>query len=100
MALAKIVARLVDGGSFELHGDGTQSRSFTYVDDAVEATILALERGAAGDVFNVGGGEEASMLDAIETLRRSPGARSSSYRGRVARETRPARSPTPRVCGR
>jgi UDP-glucuronate 4-epimerase len=68
MALAKIVACLVEGRPFELHGDGTQSRSFTFVEDAVEATILSMEHGAAGDVFNVGGGDEASMLDAIDTL--------------------------------
>ncbi len=68
MALAKIVACLADGRPFELHHDGSQSRSFTYVDDAVEATILAMQRGSAGDVFNVGGGEEVSMREAIETL--------------------------------
>ncbi|HEU5491663.1 MAG TPA: NAD-dependent epimerase/dehydratase family protein [Gaiellaceae bacterium] len=68
MALAKIVACLVEGRPFELHGDGTQSRSFTFVDDAVEATIRSMEQGSAGDVFNVGGGEEASMLDAIAIL--------------------------------
>jgi len=68
MALAKIVACLVEGRPFELHGDGTQSRSFTFVEDAVEATILSMEQGSAGDVFNVGGGEEASMLDAIDIL--------------------------------
>jgi nucleoside-diphosphate-sugar epimerase len=68
MALAKMTACLADGRPFELHGDGTQSRSFTYVADAVEATILAMERAAAGAVLNVGGGEEVSMLEAIETL--------------------------------
>ncbi|MBA3382704.1 MAG: NAD-dependent epimerase/dehydratase family protein [Actinobacteria bacterium] len=68
MALTKIVACLVDGKPFELHGDGRQSRSFTYVQDAVEATILSMERGSAGDVFNVGGGEEVSMLQVIGTL--------------------------------
>ena len=68
MAFTKMMRCLVEGRPFELHGDGTQSRSFTYVDDAVEATILALELGSAGDVFNVGGGEEASMLEAIDTL--------------------------------
>jgi len=75
MALAKIVACLIKGGPFELQSDGTQSRSFTYVDDAVEATILAMERGSAGDVFNVGGGEEVSMLEAIETLEEISGRR-------------------------
>ena len=48
------------GGGFEVYGDGEQSRSFTYVGDAVAATIAAMERGAAGAVYNVGGGDEAS----------------------------------------
>jgi nucleoside-diphosphate-sugar epimerase len=38
------------------------------VDDAVEATILAMERAEAGSVYNVGGGSEASMLGVIEAL--------------------------------
>jgi UDP-glucuronate 4-epimerase len=75
MALTKIVNCLVEGRPFELHGDGAQSRSFTYVDDAVEATVLAMERGDSGGVFNVGGGEEVSMLEAIETLGRLSGRR-------------------------
>src|ERR671918_2524918 len=75
MALAKMVACLVEARPFELHGDGTQSRSFTFVEDAVEATILSMEQAAAGDVFNVGGGEEASMLDAIDTLEHVSGRR-------------------------
>jgi len=75
MALAKMIACLVEGRRFELHGDGAQSRSFTYVDDAVEATILAMERAPAGSVLNVGGGEEVSMLEAIETLAEASGRR-------------------------
>jgi UDP-glucuronate 4-epimerase len=68
MALAKMIACLAEGRPFELHGEGTQSRSFTYVEDAVEATILAMERASTGSVLNVGGGEEVSMLEAIATL--------------------------------
>jgi UDP-glucuronate 4-epimerase len=75
MALAKMIACVVEGRPFELHGDGTQSRSFTYVGDAVEATILALERAPAGSVLNVGGGEEVSMLEAIDTLAKVSGRR-------------------------
>jgi nucleoside-diphosphate-sugar epimerase len=70
MAFTKMVSCLAEGRPFELYGDGSQSRSFTYVDDAVEATIAAMERGARGATFNVGGGTEVSMLDAIETLAR------------------------------
>jgi UDP-glucuronate 4-epimerase len=68
MALARIVDALARGSSFELYGDGLQSRSFTYVADGVEATIAAMERAPAGSVYNVGGGEEATMREAIATL--------------------------------
>ncbi len=68
MALARIVGCLAENRPFELLGDGTQSRSFTYVHDTVDATILAMERGIAGTTYNVGGGEEVSMLQAIEAL--------------------------------
>jgi len=73
MALARIVDALARGSSFELYGDGLQSRSFTYVADGVEATIAAMERAPAGAVYNVGGGEEATMRDAIGTLERISG---------------------------
>jgi UDP-glucuronate 4-epimerase len=75
MAFTKMVSCLVEGRPFELYGDGSQSRSFTYVDDAVAATIAAMERAATGSTFNVGGGSEVSMLDAIEALGRVAGRR-------------------------
>ena len=95
MALAKMIACAVEERPFELHGGGGQSRSFTYVEDAVEATILAMERGAAGAVFNVGGGEEVSMLETIEILeqvsRRAlevvPGPRREGDQARTAADT-------------
>ena len=75
MAFTKMVSCLAEGRAFELYGDGSQSRSFTYVDDAVEATIAAMERAASGSMFNVGGGSEVSMLEAIEMLGRIAGRR-------------------------
>jgi nucleoside-diphosphate-sugar epimerase len=58
---------------FELYGDGSQSRSFTYVADAVAATIAAMERAPARALYNVGGGTEATMRDAIAALERVSG---------------------------
>ena len=75
MAFTKMVSCLAEGRSFELYGDGTQSRSFTYVDDAVEATVAAMERAPRGATYNVGGGAEVSMLVAFETLGRIAGRR-------------------------
>ena len=73
MALERIVEALAAGTPFELYGDGSQSRSFTYVADAVAATIAAMERAPAGATYNVGGGEEATMRDAIALLERISG---------------------------
>ncbi|MEO0091417.1 MAG: NAD-dependent epimerase/dehydratase family protein [candidate division WOR-3 bacterium] len=44
-----------------IHGDGEQTRDFTYVDDAVEATILAASEKANGQIYNVGTGIETSI---------------------------------------
>jgi nucleoside-diphosphate-sugar epimerase len=75
MALARMIQRLADGRPFELFGDGSQSRSFTYVDDAVEATLAAMEQGRAGATYNVGGGEEVSLLAVLESLAAVAGRR-------------------------
>jgi UDP-glucuronate 4-epimerase len=73
MALARIVDALAHGSAFELYGDGLQSRSFTYVADGVGATVAAMERAPSGSVYNVGGGEEATMREVIATLERVSG---------------------------
>jgi len=73
MALARVVDALARGASFELYGDGLQSRSFTYVADVVAATIAAMERAPAAGLYNVGGGVEATMRDAIATLEQASG---------------------------
>jgi UDP-glucose 4-epimerase len=51
-----------------MFGDGRQTRDFTFVNDAVSATIAAAERGQPGSVYNIGGGSRVSMLDVIETI--------------------------------
>jgi UDP-glucuronate 4-epimerase len=68
MFFRRVCERLLDGGTFEIYGTGEQTRSFTYVDDAIAATCAAMETAPAGATYNVGGGQEASMLGAIEIL--------------------------------
>jgi UDP-glucuronate 4-epimerase len=71
MAFTRIVLALAEGGTFELYGDGDQSRSWTYVSDIVEGTILAMQRGSG--TYNVGGAHEASMNESIALLERLAG---------------------------
>jgi nucleoside-diphosphate-sugar epimerase len=68
MLLRRVCDALLHGRAIELYGSGAQSRSFTYVADAVEATIAAMDRAPAGALYNVGGGGEATMLEAISML--------------------------------
>src|SRR2546425_9285293 len=57
------------GEPLEVHGDGTQSRDFTYIDNVVEANLLAARaEGVGGEVFNVGCGARVSLLDIIARL--------------------------------
>jgi UDP-glucose 4-epimerase len=53
----------------QLHGDGQQTRDFTYVDDAVDATLLALlSPKSDGMAFNVGAGIEIRVIDLVNKL--------------------------------
>ena len=67
------------GQELAIYGDGSQRRDFTYVDDAVEAFLLAGARSEAdGEIFNLGGEDPVSLLDLAELLvDLAPGA---SYR--------------------
>lgn len=73
MAFTPMLEALATGTPFRLFGDGSVSRSFTFVADAVAGTIAAMERGRTGEIYNVGGGEEASLSDAIALAERIAG---------------------------
>ena len=71
MAFTRIAFALAQDRPFGLYGDGTQTRSWTYVSDVVDATIAAMARGRG--TYNVGGALEASMRDAITHFERLAG---------------------------
>jgi UDP-glucuronate 4-epimerase len=73
MAFTRIAAALAEGTPFDLYGDGSQTRGFTYVGDVVSATVAAMERGSG--TYNVGGGTEASLLETIAVLEGLAGRR-------------------------
>ncbi|MBN2226584.1 MAG: NAD-dependent epimerase/dehydratase family protein [candidate division Zixibacteria bacterium] len=67
--ISKFIQSIDHGEKPQIHGDGHQTRDFTYVDDAVEATLSALlSPRAEGMVFNIGTGTETSILDIVQTL--------------------------------
>ena len=68
MAMRILCESLLDGTPFPLYGDGQQSRDFTHVADAVDATYRAGLAEDAAAIYNVGGGHEATLADVIATL--------------------------------
>jgi nucleoside-diphosphate-sugar epimerase len=76
--IARFAAQALSGRPLTVHGDGLQSRCFTYIDDTVRGTMLAAESAAArGDVFNIGSVEEVSILALAELVRAILGSAST-----------------------
>jgi nucleoside-diphosphate-sugar epimerase len=68
MAFSRFLSQAVGGRPLQVLGDGRQVREFTYVDDVVTATLAAAEHGERGAVYNVGGGQPVSVLEAVALL--------------------------------
>ena len=77
MVLPSFVQSALMGKPISVYGDGTQSRSFTHVDDVTGALIkLMNEPKAEGDVFNVGNGKEVSIKDLAIKVKEMTGSES------------------------
>ena len=76
--LPRFVCAAITGKPLNVYGDGLQTRTFCYVDDTVDACVLAHHSGAfENDVINVGSDHEVTILDLARTVIRLTGSRSS-----------------------
>jgi UDP-glucose 4-epimerase len=75
MAFHRFCRALWTGEPLAVYGDGRQSRDFTYVDDAIEANLRAWRRAKPQAIYNVGGGSQVEVLEAIAILERACGAK-------------------------
>jgi UDP-glucose 4-epimerase len=65
---------LLDGEMMEIHGDGQQTRSFTYVDDTVDGFVRALRtREARGEIINIGGTETVTIVELAQRMQQQMG---------------------------
>jgi UDP-glucose 4-epimerase len=70
MAFRRFFESATSGAALSIYGDGQQTRDFTYVDDAVSATLAAAQRGSPGSVYNVGGGERIALREVVNMIER------------------------------
>ncbi len=82
MAVSRFISAAFRGRPVEIFGDGEQARDMTYVSDAVEATVAALD--APSGVYNVGRGTRATVNELIGVVGRVTGAPVEATYGPVA----------------
>ncbi len=73
MAFHKFLKAIDENKPIHLYGDGTQTRDFTYIDDIIDANVHSLEKGKAGEIYNVGGGNRKEMNTLFPLLERITG---------------------------
>jgi nucleoside-diphosphate-sugar epimerase len=75
MGFHKFLRAAMLGQPITVYGDGEQTRDFTYVHDAVTATVAAATRGVPSRVYNVGGGSRVTVNEVLEMIGRVSGRR-------------------------
>jgi nucleoside-diphosphate-sugar epimerase len=88
MAFNRFITAALSNQPITIYGDGSQTRDFTFVSDAVAATIAAGDRGVPGRAYNVGGGSRVSVQHVLDILERLTGhplkiSRESAQKGDV-----------------
>jgi len=76
MAFYRFIRALLEGERIAVYGDGEQMRDFTFVKDAVEASILAMNADVAGEVLNIGSSSAITVNKVIQILEGIIGTRS------------------------
>lgn len=69
-AIAAFLSRSLAGKPIEIWGDGSVIRDYIYIDDLVEALMLAAAHDGPGRIFNVGSGEGRSLRDIVTAINR------------------------------
>lgn len=69
MAFNRFLRAMHVGAPITLYGDGEQTRDFTFIEDAVSATVAAGKQGIPGRVYNIGGGSRVSMNEVVELMK-------------------------------
>src|SRR2546421_713677 len=83
MGYYRFIEALLHGQPVTVYGDGQQVRGNTYISDAVEATVAAVQA-PVGEIYNVGGGETANVWDILDRLQRLIGCK-ANVTGEAAR---------------
>lgn len=69
-AVVNFIKQSLKGEPLTIYGSGKQTRSFCFINDQVEGQILAMKKGRAGEVYNIGNPDERSVLNFATIIKR------------------------------
>jgi UDP-glucose 4-epimerase len=73
MGFQRFFTAVQQGKPITVYGDGEQTRDFTFVGDAVAATIAAGQQGVPGRVYNIGGGSRVTLNHVLDLISKVTG---------------------------
>ncbi len=65
----RFIQQALNNEPLTIYGDGTQTRSFTYVRDTIEGVITTIEKGNIGEVYNIGNDKETTILELAQIVK-------------------------------
>jgi nucleoside-diphosphate-sugar epimerase len=68
MAYSRFISAIYNDETINLYGDGTQSRTNTYISDCITATVMTIEAGLSNTIYNIAGLDEVNILTVISIL--------------------------------
>lgn len=75
LAISIFMRKALNNQPVEIFGDGSKTRDFTYIDDVVDATLLALSKGDSG-IYNIGSGHRISVIELVKEIIEITGSKS------------------------
>ena len=79
MAIHRFIRAVLSEEEITVYGDGEQTRDFTYVDDVIEATLLAAISDLVGEVLNIGSGCRISVNQLIKKIEKITGKKAKLH---------------------
>jgi UDP-glucuronate 4-epimerase len=78
MAIHLFARRIIDGQAIRMHGDGSSSRDYTFIDDIVDGVVAAIDRSTTTDgyrIYNLGASDTTTLAELVETIEAAVGKR-------------------------
>ncbi len=69
-AVVNFIKQAVSGEAITIYGEGTQTRSFCYIDDQIKGQLLAMEKGLRGETYNLGNPDERTIIEFASTIKK------------------------------